>query len=203
MKSYTLLLFFVLFLLSFGQPAFAQSSKPDAPLRTFKAGQLDVHLGIGVLPTYLADRKRSSQAFPAIYAALDYRISKTFTLGVYYGQSESQTNEYLFSDGVRGNWLNSTRTYGVRSAFHIGDRIKNTDIYGGFTVGRTVVNVDCSDETMGRMKRYMGIEDIEARTVMSAFLGGRYTFAPRLSAFAEIGAGGVALARAGLAYQLF
>ena len=180
----------------------AQAPQKNTPLRVYRADQLDAHLGIGILPTYLADRKRSVQTFPAVYTALDYRLTKNFSLGAYYGRSESQTDEYIFSDGVRGSWTNRTQTYGLRAAFHI-DRLKNTDLYGGFTVGRTQSLIDCTDPTMKRMEQYMGIENVNAKTVFSAFLGGRYAVTKRLGAFAEIGAGGVALARAGLSYQLF
>ena len=181
----------------------AQSGRADEPLRVYKSGQLDARVGIGVLPTYLADRNRVEQAFPAIYAALDYRLTDNFTLGAYYGRSDSETIEYIFSDGVRGSWLNNTQTYGLRAAFHLSDKVKNADFYGGFTIGRTKALIDCSDPTMERMQRYMGIEAINSRTVMSGFLGGAYTFTKRFGAFAEIGAGGIALARAGVNVRIF
>ena len=176
--------------------------KKNKPPRTFAAGQVDLHLTLGVLPTYFADRKRSTQGLPALYASTDYRLSQRFSLGAFYGRSNAETDEYVFSDGVRGSWQNRTQVYGLRALLHF-DAVPKSQLYGGFSVGQSRTLVNCDNPTMLRMERYMGIGRDTDKLIYSALFGGRYQLNSRLAAVGELEAGGISLVRLGLSVRLF
>ena len=171
----------------------AQKSK----ITRFKAGDVELSAGIGLLPTFLADQAQT--IIPPVGLRLGYRVSENFSLAGFVSYSSSETDRISLPDGTINKWENNYTMVGLRGAVHA-TRIQNWDIYGGFMaaynitdVNRTIV--DHSNDDIDFRSPYQPTNS--DTFTFGGFVGGAYYFKKNLAVFGELGYG-VSLVNAGV-----
>ncbi len=87
-----------------------------AQKRTFKKGQMDVGISIGLLPKFFADKR--NVMLPPMSLSADYRIADKFSMGVYAGKSITETSPAIVRDGLIAQWKNNFTTLGLKGSVH-------------------------------------------------------------------------------------
>jgi len=187
---FTLALIFATFTLS------AQNYAKIDP--AFKKGRIDAQLGIGLTPTFIGDK--GTMTVPPLSLAIDYIIGKKVSLGVYGAHSVTESVEGIFVDGIRGQWRNHHTEAGVRIGIHFLNQEK-WDFYGGLNLGVRHNKIDDMLEGMEQLNIYKGIKPVSNSFAYGGYVGARYAFKERLSAFGEAGTG-ASLIKVGVGFRL-
>lgn len=179
-------------------------SSAQAQLTLAKKGDIDVAIGIGLLPTFAADDARL--LIPPLSATVDYRIAPNFSVGTYFAFSSSEISQRdLPNNGDIYTWQNDFSVIGFRLAAH-GVRIDNWDFYGGFMLGLNMPNV--TQTIISDQLEEKDIEDgpdyyrpAKNTTTFSGFLGATYYVAQNFGIYGEIGFG-ISIFNLGLSYKI-
>jgi hypothetical protein len=169
------------------------------PARQFGKGQMDLQAGVGIFPTYLADRPETM--VPPLQVGLRYMVSPYVSLGAFAGYSLSQSREKLLRDSIRGRWYNQSYFLGTELGFHY-TKIDNWDIYGGFSLLYQRIQLETDNADFEKAMLQTGLQLHRGRATMTAFIGSRFALSARYTVFAEVGYG-VSLLKAGLGCQLW
>ncbi len=161
---------FVCFLLAFGlSTAHAQ----------FEKGQIDVNLGVGLLPTYLGSGFTST--LPPIGLSVDYGVTDNISIGGFASYSAAK---YDFSGfGSNSEWKYTYVIVGARGAYHFEMSNEKFDPYAGALLGYNVASVTTEDDNIDTSSVSAG------GFAYSVFLGARYRFTEKIGVFAELGYG--------------
>ena len=162
-------------------------------------GRLDIQAVAGLVPTFSGARSRAV-SLPFTIAA-DLMVSKKFSVGLYGGNSISESYPRLFVDGVPGQWRNNYTEAGARFAIHI-TTIEKFDFYGGINLGVRHSVVEDLLPGMEQLNIWKGIEPTKTSVAYGGFVGARYAISDRFSGFTEIGSG-VSLVKIGAGFRLF
>lgn len=138
----------------------------------YKAGTKDLNLGIGLGSSLYGDA-----VIPPISASLDFGYNKDISIGGYLGFA---TTSYGIGDW---EWNYTHIIIGARGAYHFYNEDK-IDAYGGLMLGYNIISVSEPDGYSG-----LGYTAESSHVTWNLFLGARYNFNPKISAFAELGYG--------------
>ena len=159
------------------------------PVHLFKKGQLEATFGLGLVPTFLADKAKVKLLPLAV--GIEYRFSETFSLGATATHSISESKPVVLGDGVEATWTNRYSQFVLRPLVHI-TRIEDWDFYGGFSIGVArsgiVGQSNGKEEDLREYERHMGIES-RTNGVFSGIAGLRYVLSPKWTVGAELGFG--------------
>lgn len=191
MKPFTPLILTLLF------PVFL-NAQYSAPTRIFGQGQLDVQAGIGLFPTYIADRPEA--IVPPVQLGVRWLLTDNWSIGLSGGYSTSRSREKLATDSIRGRWLNETIFFGLENVFHY-TKIDNWDLYGGFSFFYQHVWLDADNPEFWKAMLRTGVKESRGRTSLSTFVGARFALSPNYSVFTELGYG-ISMLKVGAGYRV-
>lgn len=174
----------------------AQSYKKIKP--AFKKGRLDAQFGIGLTPTFIADKAK--MVTPPLSLSLDYMVSKKFSIGAYAAHSITESNPVLFLDGIPGQWRVGFTEIGLRLGFHYTD-FEKWDFYGGVNPNiKRTTNEDML-EGMELINKHKRIEPVNTSFSFGGFVGVRYAAKEKISIFSEAGTG-ASLLKVGVGFRI-
>lgn len=165
----------------------------------FSKGDKAINIGIGLGSYYGGDGYKSS--IPPISASFEQGIVD----GLLDGKASIGVGGYLAYTANKWETTHSNYTYGykytyfilgARGAFHY-QFVDKLDTYTGLMLGYNVVNSKYYGDSTGSILDPTGASGIG----YSAFLGARYHFTEKFTAFAEIGYGISAL-ELGISFRL-
>lgn len=163
----------------------AQDYSPKKPNRVFGKKQTDLQVGYGLVAlSKVLDG--ATTILPPITIQADRFLSPNFTLGVSYVQSSHQSKPIIVRDGFSQRVTNHTHQAGLRGAFHV-TKIDNVDLYGGFKLAVNFQDFSVDQGDFDYLTNHLGIVEQKTKVTYTAFLGGRYAFSKKWSAFGEIG----------------
>jgi opacity protein-like surface antigen len=168
------------------------------PARLFDRGQMDIQAGLGIFPTYLADRPEI--IMPPLQVGARYMVSQYVSLGAFAGYSLSQSREKILHDSIRGRWFNQSYFLGTELGFHY-TKIDNWDLYGGLSLLYQYVRLEADNPEFEKAMRQTGIQARRGKATMTAFIGSRFALSDRFTLFAELGYG-VSLLKVGIGFKL-
>ncbi|WP_338815027.1 outer membrane beta-barrel protein [Bernardetia sp. Wsw4-3y2] len=137
----------------------------------YEQGQLDVNLGVGLLPTFYGSG--TTQAIPPVGLSVDYGVSDKISIGGYAAYASTKIDGF-------DDWGYNYTIIGVRGAYHFDVGSEKFDTYAGGLLGYNIVSFSGDDSFTGAAA---------SAAAFSVFLGGRYRFTDNLGAFAELGYG--------------
>jgi hypothetical protein len=148
-------------------------------------------LGLGYPGIY------GTSGMPPIFASFDHAVIPNVTVG---GIVSFSTSKYEWGGIADYKWSYTYIFIGARGAYHFADQfkdLKNTDLYGGLTLGYSIVSAkfDGKDERAYPYNAgggYFGI---------GFYVGGRYFFSPKWAATAELGYD-IGFFKIGISYKL-
>jgi len=194
MKKSTVLL--LLAFIAFTFTASAQNYGKFTP--AFKKGRIDAQLGIGLTPTFIGDK--GTATVPPLSASIDWIIGKKISIGTYGAHSVTESREDIFVDGLKGQWRNRHTEAGVRLGIHFMEQEK-WDFYGGLNLGVRHSRVEDMLDGMEQLNIYKGIKPVTNSFAFGGYVGARYAFKEKMTAFGEVGTG-VSLIKIGVGYRL-
>jgi hypothetical protein len=168
------------------------------PARVFGKGQVDIQAGLGIFPTYLADRPETMM--PPLQVGVRYMVAEYVSLGVFGGYSLSQSREKTLLDSIRGRWYNQSSFLGTEFGFHY-TKIDNWDLYGGLSLLYQYIRLESDNPEFEKAMQHTGIQMRRGRATMTAFIGSRFALSARCTVFAELGYG-VSLLKVGAGFKL-
>ena len=139
----------------------------------FKEGQIDVNVGLGLIPTFLGSG--IGVRIPPVGASVEYAFTNEISGGAYLGISTSRNR----------NFSDITYRYailGARAAYHF-NLTEELDTYFGVMLGLTTVRTSY-DSTI-----YPNFSPASNSIAYSFYGGARYPIADNLGLFGEIGYG--------------
>lgn len=197
MKINKILLFAALLVFTVSANVNAQSYKKIDP--TFAKGRLDAQLGVGITPTFIGDKAKL--VTPPLSLSLDYMAGKRFSIGAYAAHSVTESDIRIIPDGIPAQWRVTYQEIGLRLGFHYNE-IEKWDFYGGFNPNIKRTSNEDMLPNMERPNELLGIKPVETGFSFGGYVGARYAFKEKVSAFAEIGTG-ASLAKIGIGYRIF
>ena len=173
--------------------------------QSFKKGQKDINLGIGLGNTFISSGTEST--IPPISASLEFGITDAISLGGYLSYSKASWTYGPYSSYYNGDYYtytdkNSWSFYiiGVRGAYHFAEFVKNdkVDLYAGIMLGDNIAKNTYTTTDPHRDPYYTHVSTQSyGGIIFSAFGGCRYRFNDRFGVFGELGFG-VAVLNLGL-----
>lgn len=177
----------------------AQSYAYKDPNRIFGKGQTDFQVGYGLVAlSSVLDGAKT--ILPPVTIQASRFLGSNFSLGVSYTQSSHQSKPIIIRDGFSQRVTNHTHQAGLRAAFHV-TKLDNADLYGGFKLAVNFQDFSVDQGDFEYISTHMGIVPQSTKATYTAFLGGRYAFAKKWSAFGEIGFS-QALVTLGVGYRI-
>lgn len=151
-----------------------------------KNNYLDINAGIGLLPAFVKDAGKA-KTLPLSLSA-DYKLAKHFSLGAFAGYSVTETSLKALPAGGRARWQNRFSLAGLRLAAR-SSALGPWNIYGGMSLAYAHSRVRMLEGQLEKAREEKGIQESSGRLLYSGFLGGRYSFTPRIGMFGELGFG--------------
>lgn len=145
-------------------------------------------LGLGYPGVY------GSSSLPPLFLTYDHAIQDRISIG---GMVSYSTSSYSFT---ADKWSYTYMFVGGRGAYHFADEIKglkNTDLYGGVTLGYVIVSSSFS----GRDARIYNYSAGGSYFQFGLYVGGRYFFSPKWAGTAELGYD-IGFFKIGISYKL-
>lgn len=173
----------------------------NAQSKELKSGDLQLGLGIGLIPTYAADGGHVN--VPPVSAKLTYQFNQKFSLGGFVAYSSTTSQKKNYPDGTTRTYDSEQLMFGIRPAVHV-NRFKSWDVYGGFMLGYSVptVNEDINypAETNRDDLQPTFSRPAENKFLYSGFIGATYYLSPNLGINGEVGYG-ISLLNLGINYK--
>lgn len=185
---------YVMILLITTVPFWAKTQSFKA-IRIFDKGQWDIQGGVGLFPTYVADRVENI-ILPASLTAR-WMTSKNVSLGIFTGYSLSRSRR---PNALCGSWYNHTYFLGLQTGFHY-TKIDNWDLFGGFSLAYQHIQLKPASPDGLQIRRLCGIQPQSGKMVLTAFIEIRFAFTPRYTVFANLGYG-ISILQFGIGYKL-
>lgn len=175
----------------------------SANAQSFKKGQVDLNIGLGLGNTYIGSSLTTT--VPALSIVFDYGVSDAISAGLYIGYTKAKfevsSSEYCNSGNGVGNFMYTfTDTYtwsytiiGVRGAYHFASLINNdkVDLYAGLILADNIVKSSVSTVTNPFCDKHFVIplSRTDGGALLSGFIGMRYRFTDHVGLFGELGYG--------------
>ncbi|NUO02886.1 MAG: outer membrane beta-barrel protein [Saprospiraceae bacterium] len=175
----------------------------QAQYTKIKKGDLDIAAGIGLVPTFAADR--GNTIVPPASVRLDYRVTKQFTLGAYAAFSSTESNIITQPNGSVERFETDYTIVGIRAAAH-GNPRDNWDVYGGFLIGYNMPSVNHiiitpATDIKNTEDQPSFTRPAKNQMTYSGFVGAAYYVKKNIGVFAELGYG-ISLLNAGVQIKL-
>jgi len=166
-------------------------------------GDLDLAAGIGLVPTFAADRGKT--IIPPASVRLDYRVAKQFSIGAYAAFSSTESNIITQPNGSVERFETDYTIVGLRAAAH-GNPRDNWDVYGGFMIGYNMPSVNHiiitpASDVKDTEDQPSFTRPAKNQVTYSGFVGAAYYFKKKIGVFAEFGYG-ISLLNAGVQIKL-
>ncbi|MCB0635671.1 MAG: hypothetical protein KDC54_03590 [Lewinella sp.] len=168
-------------------------------------GNLQLGLGLGVVPTFAADQTQT--LVPPVSARADVMVANNFALGVYAAYSSVEGQQYNEPAAVMTQFQNNNLMLGMRATAMSND-MSGWRVYGGFMAGANLPDVSSEttylDDTPkdGRDSQYPTFfKPAETSMIFSGYVGAQRAIGKRFGAYAEAGLG-ISLFNLGLVYRL-
>jgi hypothetical protein len=148
-------------------------------------------LGLGYPGVY------GTSGMPPIFVTFDHAIIPNVSVG---GVVSYSTSKYEWTGVSDYKWSYTYIFIGARGAYHFADQIKdlkNTDLYGGLTLGYSIVG----SKFDGKDERAYPYSAGGGWFGFGIFIGGRYYFSPKFAATAELGYD-IGFFKIGVSYKL-
>lgn len=167
----------------------------------FEKGDVDLSLGIGLMPTFID--KNTRPAMPPVSMILTYRPKKHLAVSSYIGYSAT---DYKMSEADKSSETsvplslrNNFFVTGLRGEGHfIRDRV---DFYGGGMIAYCFsINNNAQTDHNGRIEN-IRVESFSDQIVWSGLVGVKYLLSPKIGIYGEI-CYGVSLFNAGVTFKL-
>ncbi|MCF8282887.1 MAG: hypothetical protein K9J45_21010 [Bacteroidales bacterium] len=164
-----------------------------------------VSTGIGIFPTYYKAKERSGFLPVSIMAGID--VTKTFTMGAYFGYSSTTAKPNIFAEGTGSYITNKTKVFGLRAMLkkEFSDRVQG---YGGSMIGYH--HADVKEYNSGTKALVIRASDAptpfnpnqeKGKLVYSAFMGATVKVAKMVDIYGEIGYG-ISIANFGVTVRI-
>ena len=175
----------------------------QAQFTKIKKGDIDVAAGIGLVPTFAADR--GNTIIPPASVRVDYRVSKQFSLGAYAAFSSTESNIITQPNGSVERFETDYTIVGLRAAAH-GNPRDNWDVYGGFLIGYNMPSVNHiiitpASDVKSPEDQPSFTRPAKNQMTYSGFVGATYYIKKNIGVFAELGYG-ISLLNAGVQIKL-
>ena len=164
---------------------FAITLVQEVNAQKFEQGQIDLNLGVGLVPTFGA----GDVGIP-LSLSVDYGFNDQISLGGYLGYAGSSDN-IPFLGKISYNYI----IVGARGAYHF-DLSEKLDTYAGLFLGYNVASVSIENSLAGAPE-----PDAAGGFTYSLFAGARYHFTDQIGAFGEVGYG-ISILNLGLTLRL-
>lgn len=169
--------------------------------QSYKQGQVDFNLGVGVGNTYVHARYYTGAGYsyssiPTLNASGEYGVTDAIGIGGYIGYSSfkySYSNTW-FNNGGWHSYVDEYRysfmILGVRGAYHLDELIQvdKLDAYGGLMLGYNLARYTYSSTDPGRNNLVYAGQNYGG-LAYSLFVGARYRFTDNIGVFGELGYG--------------
>ena len=163
----------------------------------FKKGDIEIGLGIGLLPTFVSENAKTK--IPPVSIMLGYRIKQFFSLGAYAGFSSSDGYDVasIFDDPAPEDPVlrNDFYILGLRAEGHFNR--ERTDFYGGAMISYNYSDITTELKPGDKMPENIEIEKDNGGFKYSGYIGLKYMATKRFGIFGEVGYG-VSLINLGL-----
>ena len=178
----------------------------NAQNSVFKKGNFNASVGIGLLPTYFADKAKVN-VLP-LSTRIGYNFTDNFNLSLYAGFSSYTSRLSEDFDGNLRQYDNDFLSLGLRGELHAA-KTEKWDIYGGFMIGynkafvnETIFNPDDMESPIDApTDRPTTFKPQGSKVLFSGFIGATYFVKPKLGIFGELGYG-VSLVNLGVTFKL-
>ena len=178
----------------------------NAQNSVFKKGNFNASVGIGLLPTYFADKAKVN-VLP-LSTRIGYNFTDNFNLSLYAGFSSYTSRLSEDFDGNLRQYDNDFLSIGLRGELHAA-KTEKWDIYGGFMIGynkafvnETIFNPDDMESPIDApTDRPTTFKPQGSKVLFSGFIGATYFVKPKLGIFGELGYG-VSLVNLGVTFKL-
>ncbi|WP_291722274.1 porin family protein [Bernardetia sp.] len=137
----------------------------------YEQGQLDVNLGVGLLPTFFGSG--TSQAIPPVGLSVEYGVTDNISVGGYAAYASTKIDGF-------DDWGYNYTILGARGAYHFNVNNERFDPYVGALLGYNIVSFTGDDDFTGATA---------SGFAWSGFLGARYRFTDNIGVFGELGYG--------------
>ncbi|MBI1224048.1 MAG: outer membrane beta-barrel protein [Bacteroidetes bacterium] len=175
---------------------YAQSSTPS---------RFTVSTGVGLFPTYY--KAGEGAKFLPMSVKLGIDVTKNFSLGAFFGYSNTEAKSSLFTDGFDSYITNKTSVFGIRAELKR-DFTERIQGYGGSMIGYNYADV--KEYKSGTKALVIRASDAptpfdpnekKGKVTYSAFLGTTVKLAKRISIYGEIGYG-ISIANLGITVRI-
>lgn len=156
------------------QVSFAQNKLP----------RFEVSVGIGLLPTFLKDKKQVN-VLPASLI-VDYRINNKYSIGLFGGYSKGTSKVYDKIMEAPALITNDFSVAGIRLAVH-NMNFKKWDIYGGVSLGVAYSKFTVKDGDVSKLITHKKFTPTKTQFLPGAFVGARYDIGHDLGLYGEVG----------------
>jgi len=190
-------------ILSFAIIAFVAASLQAQVV--FKKGFVDLAVGVGLVPTYVADGAHINML--PVNMRLGLRLSDNFSMSAFAAYSASEKNNVIRPDDSIDNIRNQEVTLGLRGAVHA-LRSERFDVYGGFMLGYNMPNTEVTQVAAPKSGGPLpnGLQPSFTREpsnkmLYNGFVGVSYLTGRNLGLFGELGYG-ISLFNVGMQWKL-
>ena len=172
-----------------------------ANAQSFKKGQFDINLGIGLGTTFISSEFTTISS--PISIALEYGVSDAISVGAYFTHIKAEWKMRGTDNCNSGNGNgNFSYTYidtytwkysiaGLRGAYHFTSESEKLDAYGGLMLGNNFTSFSFSTSTSPYCDKHdvMFTGNDYGGFITAAFLGARYRFTNNIGIYGELGYG--------------
>ena len=189
--------------------------KEPRKVATFKAGDIQLNAGIGIVPTYVMD-ENTTALMPPVSLTLGLRMSDHFVLSAFAGMTKAEAYLPMQRDGSEWYVKNESTMVGVRAEMHTARR-DNFDIYGGAMIGYNMPTIErlllkndvhgsgenpttINANDVDGPRPFRPSSENEGQAIIAGFVGASWYVTPNVSIFGEVGYG-VSIGTIGLGYK--
>lgn len=180
-------------------PFISNAQQYSRPNRVFGNKQADIKMGVGLLPTYIADGAKT--VFLPVTVGAEYFVADNISLGANMGYTACESKPEINNEELTQPLTNNTIHFDARIAFHC-TRVRDFDFYGGFALGYEWVRVKAESEALQEELAYHhGIHERTGNMLYTGFVGMRYAPSKKYTLFSELGYG-ISILKVGVGYRI-
>ena len=202
MKNLNILTILTIFLINFVASSAAAQNYGRQKDLSYKAGQVELQAGIGLLSTFVSTSTRTKT--PPVSVAVNYRFKDFLSVGAYFGYSSTAYKGNLKDS--HGNVIKEDELKLLNNFYLTGLRFQGhysqgqVDFYGGAMLGYNFSKIDTNIEEIENRPEGILIEE-KSLITYSGYIGLKYITPSKLGFYGEIGYG-ASLITVGLSYRL-
>ncbi|MCP3930246.1 MAG: outer membrane beta-barrel protein [Bacteroidetes bacterium] len=188
--------------------SFSSAAQKKSDVQPIKSGDIQVNCGIGLVPTFFMDK--ATVVAPPLKFGLDYYVSPRFSLDFSAGFSSSSFDKFYHDTTSKCDCgpMEVSRTYAhnyyffnLRPTIHIEAANVKWDVYGGFSMGYAISDINPNEGNMDRHEMHVGIKERQSGFAFSGYFGAKYCLGKNIRLLGEVGYG-ISLVQLGIAYKI-